>query len=233
MRRALLALSAAGMLAATGCGGGSGPSAAAAGTNTSSESSSSSATASLPAATTSVAPPVPIAPPTVFSGVGSATVPITKPAGTTTVVATITGNQYSHHLGVRGLDGSQDNLVQTDAPYSGSTVLDGDGGSTTRLFVHAYGPWSITLSDPRSAPVFGHAYSGSGDTVLVYQGKGGTATVTGGAAGADLQIRAYSGGRGASYILNAPAPYNGQLHWAGGTVLIAVRTTGPWTISIN
>lgn len=37
----------------------------------------------------------------------------------------------------------------------------------------------------------------------------------------------------ARYVLNAPAPYNGQVHWSGGIVLIAVRATGPWTISIG
>ena len=227
----MLALSAAGVLAVAGCG----PSG---GSSSSSEAQSPSKSSSSAPSAVSVASPIPpsaapIAAPTVFTGSGSATVPITKPAGTTAVIATITGNQYSHHLGVRALDGTQQHLVESDIPYSGSTLLDGDGGTTTKLFVHAYGPWSITLSDPRTAPVFDHAYNGTGDTVLVYEGKGGTATVSGGTQGSTLQIRAYSGGRPAGYILSAPAPYNGQLHWSGGTVLITVRTIGAWSISIS
>lgn len=231
MRRALLALSAVGALAAAGCS-------ANAGTSSSSEAQSpsrttSSAPSAVSVASPSSAPVVPIAPPTVFTGVGSATVPITKPAGTTAVIATITGNQYSHHLGVRALDGAQQHLVESDVPYSGSTLLDGDGGTTTKLFVHAYGPWSITLSDPRTAPVFDHAYNGTGDTVLVYAGKGGTATFSGGAQGTNVQIRAYSGGRPGSYVLSVPGPYNGQLHWPAGTAVITVRATGPWSIAVS
>lgn len=230
----MLALSAAGALAVAGCGP-SGGSSSSAGAQASSTASSSSSSAPSAVTVASPIPPstAPIAPPTVFTGVGSATVPITKPAGTTAVIATITGNPYSHHLGVRALDGAREYLVESDAPYSGSTLLDGDGGTTTKLFVHAYGPWSITLSDPRTAPVFDHAYSGTGDTVLVYEGNGGTATVSGGTQGSTMQIRAYSGGRPAGYILSAPAPYNGQLHWSSGTAVISVRATGAWSISIS
>src|SRR6476469_2403804 len=111
MRRALLALSAAGALAAAGCSANAGTSS---GTQAQTPSRS---TSSAPSAV-SVASPIPpsaapIAPPTVFTGNGSATVPITKPAGTTAVIATITGNQYSHHLGVRALDGTQAHLVES------------------------------------------------------------------------------------------------------------------------
>lgn len=231
MRRALLALSAAGALAAAGCS-------ANAGTSTGTEAQTPSGSTSSSPSAVSVASPVPpsaapIAPPTVFTGSGSATVAITKPAGTTAVIATITGNQYSHHLGVRALDGSQQHLVESDVPYSGSTLLDGDGGTTTKLYVHAYGPWSITLSDPRTAPVFDHAYNGTGDTVLVYEGKGGTATVSGGAQGTNLQIRAYSSGRPGGYLLSAPAPYNGQIPWPAGTAVITVRASGTWSIAVS
>ena len=231
MRRALFGVGGAAVLTLAACSTGGGPAAS----TSAAQSAPSSSSAPSAVSVASPIPPsaAPIAPPTVFSGVGSATVAITKPAGTTAVIATITGNQYSHHLGVRALDGSQQHLVESDYPYTGSTLLDGDGGNTTKLFVHAYGPWSITLSDPRTAPVFDHAYNGSGDTVLVYQGKGGTATVSGGAQGTTFQVRSYSAGRPGGYLVTSTSAYSGQINWPSGTAVIAVRATGAWSISIS
>lgn len=88
------------------------------------------------------------------------------------MLATITGNDAGRYFGVKGLDGDHDSLVNTTDPYNGTTLLDGNVGGTTQLQVTATGPWSITLSDPRSAPSFGKGtpYAGSGDAVLIYQG---------------------------------------------------------------
>lgn len=189
------------------------------------------------AATSSAsAAPAPVAPPTVFSGGGSSsgvTVPITKPAGATTVVATITGGASGSFFGVSGLDGSKEVLVGTQGVYRGATLLDEDGGTTTALHVFSRGPWTITLSDPRSAPVFTGSFSGSGDTVVTWQGDGGTATVTGGAAGSRFQVVAYGAGRLAGPLVSAAAAVSRSVHWPGGVALIRVKAVGPWSISIS
>jgi hypothetical protein len=161
------------------------------------------------------------------------TVPITKPGGATTVVATITGGAAGHFFGVSGVDGSKEILVGTQGVYRGSTLLDEDGGTTTALHVFSRGPWTITLSDPRSAPLFTGSFSGSGDTVGVYEGPGGTATVTGGTAGARFQITAYGAGGLVGTLFSGIDGGSHPFHWPGGVALIKVRTVGPWSVSIT
>jgi hypothetical protein len=203
----------------------------AAATRSSAAPSTSSPTASAPVAPSTIPTPLPIAAPTVFSGSSDAVVAITKPAGTTTVIATITGNASGKNFDVRGLDGEENRLVATTSPYHGSTLLDPAGGSTTRLRVHASGPWTITLSDPRSAPVFTDGFSGTGDSVLVHDGAGGTAGLDG-TGGGTFAVRLYSDGR-ATDLIRATAPWTGQVHWPAGLGLVAVTATGPWSISID
>jgi hypothetical protein len=201
------------------------------------------ASASLPAPSTSsspspappsadVPPPAPIAASTVFSGSGDAVVRISKPAGTTTVIATISGNAAGKNFDVRGLDGEQDHLVAATAPYRGATLLDPDGGNTTQLRVHASGPWSITLADPRTAPVFTDGFSGTGDAVLVHDGAGGTAGMQATGSSGTFAVRLYSDGRSTD-LIRAPAPWTGQVHWPSGLGLVAISAPGPWSISID
>jgi hypothetical protein len=161
------------------------------------------------------------------------TVPITKPAGATIVVATITGGAAGYFFGVSGVDGSKEVLVGTKGVYRGVTLLDEDGGKTTALHVFSRGPWTITLSDPRSAPLFTGSFSGSGDTVGVYQGNGGTATVTGGIAGDLFRITAYGAGRLVGTLFSSTDGASHPVHWPGGVALIKVRAVGPWAISIT
>jgi len=192
---------------------------------------SSSAAASSTAVTTP--PPPPIAPPTVFSGNSDAVVPITKPAGATAVVATVSGNAAWKNFDVRAIDGAQDHLVATTAPYHGSVLLDGHGGNTTQLRGHAFGPWTITLTDARSAPVLGPSYSGDGDTVLLYPGGGGNAVIQGGASGSTLTITLLAAGRMGGPLVKATAPYSGIVRWPASSALVIVSAVGAWSIGIH
>lgn len=191
----------------------------------------SSSKAGPTSATKSMPPPPPIASPTWFSGSGDAIVPITKPAGSTAVIATITGNQYGKHFDVRALDGYQTQLVATTAPYHGSTLLDPLGTTTTQLRVHAIGPWTITLSDARSAPIFTAGYRGSGDVVLLDESRGRTATISVGGSG-PFRISMYGNGRAYRPIIET-GPWSGTVAWPTGVGLVAVQATGPWTISFS
>lgn len=174
---------------------------------------------------------IPIAPPTVYSGSGSAVVSITKPAGATVVVATITGNQAGKHFDVRALDGCNFQLVATTAPYSGSTVLDPLGTNTTQLRVHSVGPWTITLSDARSAPVFTAGYSGSGDAVLLDRGRGRVATLNITGSG-PFRLKMYGAGRTYRPITET-GPWNGTVPWPDGVALVAVQASGAWSIVLS
>ncbi len=232
MRRALLALAAVAVFGVAGC-------AAHAATSTgdaapSRATSSSPTTAAGPSAVTTPPANVPIAPPTTYSGFGDATVAITKPAGTSSVIATISGGTPGRHFGVHALDGSKQYLVETEGVYQGSVLLDGNGGNTTQLYVFARkSPWTITLSDPRTAPTITGGTSGTGDTVFIYDGAGGLPTVTGGAAGTPFQVLAFGGGQLHGGLVLATGPYSGQVRWPAGVALINVLATGPWTISFD
>jgi len=179
----------------------------------------------------STPPPLPIAHPTVFTGSGNAVVPITKPAGATAVIATITGNQVAKHFDVRALDGYQSQLVATTAPYHGSTLLDPLGTTTTQLRVHAIGPWTITLSDARSAPVFTAGYRGSGDVVLLDESKGRTATISVAGSG-PFRIGMYGNDR-AYRPISETGPWSGTVAWPTGVSLVAVQATGAWSIAFS
>ena len=186
-----------------------------------------------PTAATTAAGATPIAAPTVVTGSGDAIVPVTKPAGATTVIATITGNAAAQHFYVRYLDAAQNFLVDTTAPYSGSTLLDPGGGSSTELRVKAEGPWSITLSDPRSAAVFSDSYSGTGDDVLVYEpalsGFGGDVADI---SGTSLVVSMYSDGVAAT-LIRTTGPWSGVVRWPFDAGLVSVRATGPWSITVH
>lgn len=200
---------------------------------------SSSTSSSPPPSVVAAAAPAPatgtgsIAAPTVVTGSGDATVHVTKPAGATTVIATITGNAAGKHFYMRALDGEQDVLVETTAPYSGSTLLDPEGGSSTQIRVWATGPWSITLADPRSGPVFSDSYSGTGDAVLTYRLPVGvpadglaywTAT--------SPEVKVYSDGS-AGTLIRASGPFNGTVGWPFHVGLVAIRAAGPWSVTVD
>lgn len=176
--------------------------------------------------------PAPIAAPTVFQGSGDSVVSITKPGGDTgTVIATITGNRADRFFAVKALDGDQDLLANTTDPYSGSTLLDAGGGNTTQLQVQAVGPWSITLSDIRSAPLLNAgANSGTGDSVLLYRGSSGTATITGNQGARFFAVEQYTG-TGRNVLVNTTDPYQGSVPLAGGPALVTVQAVGSWTIT--
>lgn len=209
------------------------PSAAA----TTADSSAPSSTPAPPATQGYVLPPPapeapPIAPPVAYHGNGDAVLHISKPAGTTAVIATVIGNGGARNFDVRAIDGAQEHLVTTTAPYAGSTLLDADGTSTTQLRVHAVGAWLIKLTDPRSAPVFSLGYSGSGDSVVLYSGTGGQAVINAENAGTVILVRTYLAGQ-VNDIVKQPGPWSGTVPWPAGPSIVVVRAVGPWSITVD
>ena len=174
-------------------------------------------------------------PPTVFSGTGDDVVMITKPAGATVVIATITGNDAGRYFGVEALDGDMDTLVNTTDPYKGTTLLDANRGGTTQLQVTAVGPWSITLADLRTAPTFTAAapQSGAGDAVLIYQGPRGVATVSGNAEGRYFGIDAYASDGAGDSLVNTTDPYNGRVPMPAGPAIVVVTAIRDWSIDVS
>lgn len=184
------------------------------------------------AAPTTTAAPIPA--PSVYTGTGDDVLSITKPASDGPVVATIKGNAGGvNNFAVQGMDGDKDLLVNTTDPYSGSTLMDIQGGTTTQLQVTATGPWSITLSDPRSAPALNPgANSGTGDTVLVYRGGTSKAAITGGTGVSNFAVIEYNDS-GENLMVNETNPYQGTVPLAAGPAIVAVTATGPWSMAVG
>jgi hypothetical protein len=194
-------------------------------------SSRAAAAASASAAAEAAAPK----PPTVFTGSGDDVVTITKPAGATVVIATITGNDAGRYFGVKAVDGDMDTLVNTTDPYNGTTLLDANRGGTTQLQVQAVGPWSITLTDMRSAPTFTSAapQTGAGDAVLIYQGSRGVARIQGNAEGRYFGVKAYGSGGAGNSLVNTTDPYTGSVPMPAGPAIVVVTANGDWSIDVN
>jgi hypothetical protein len=178
--------------------------------------------------------PPPVAEPTVFTGTGDTVVAITKPGGAPgTVLATITGNDAGPHFAVHGVDGDQDLLVNTTDPYSGTVLLDADAGGTTQLQVSASGPWSITLSDPLTAPRLAMgANTGTGDAVFVYEGPRGIAQIDGNAGGRHFGVIALTGDAN-DLLVNTTDPYSGSVPMPPGPGFVTVSAEGNWSIVVS
>ena len=112
--------------------------------------------------------------------------------------------------------------------------MDANVGGTTSLQVTAVGPWSITLTDLRSAPTFSSgAYTGSGDAVAIYQGTGRIAAITGNAEGRYFGVKAYGSGGSGGGLVNTTDPYTGTVPWPTGPVIVVVTATGDWSITVT
>lgn len=200
-------------------------------TSTSASSAAPSSTAASP--TPAPVTPAPIPAPVVFKGNGDDVVSITKPTGAKAVIATITGGAGGSNFAVKGVDGDKDLLVNTIGQYSGSDLMDAQGGDTTQLQVTATGPWSITLSHPRSAPPLNSGpNSGTGDTVLLYQGGSGKATIDGPTVQDNFVVQEYSG-NGNDLLVNEIGAYHGTVPLHGGPALVAVKAGGKWSITVG
>lgn len=207
---------------------------AAASASSSAAAASSSAAAAAAEASASAAAEAARKVPTVFTGSGDSVVAISKPGGGDgTVIATITGNDARRHFAVQGLDGDQDLLVNTTDPYSGSVLMDAELGGTTQLQVSASGPWSITLSDPLTAPELKTgANSGSGDQVFIWRGRAGIAQIDGNAGARHFGVIALTG-TGNKLLVNTTDPYSGSVPMPAGPGFLTVSADSDWSITIS
>lgn len=180
----------------------------------------------------------PMPEPTSYSGTGSDVVAIDKPGGPDAVVIVhVTGNAESRYFGVTGFDdaGKQtDLLVNTTDPYDGITLLDARRGQvTTRLQVESQGAWTIEirpLATAERAAVPGTT-SGTGDNVLILDGKPDTAHIVGNADGRYFGVIGH--GKSWDLLVNTTDPYDGRVIVNRDTVVIEVKAIGDWQITFE
>lgn len=191
-----------------------------------------------PTATPAPPTPTPLPEPKSYSGSGSDVVAIEKPGGSDgAVIVHVTGNAESRYFGVTGFDdaGQQtDLLVNTTDQYDGITLLDAwKGQTTTRLQVTAEGDWTIEirpLEMAQRAAVPG-ATSGTGDNVLMLEGKPDTAHIVGNADGRYFGVIGH--GKLWDLLVNTTDPYDGRVIVNTSTVVIEVKAIGDWQITFE
>lgn len=218
------------LIAASACAasGSSSSSSEAAGSSTDSSSDISMATTTEAAPTTTEAPP-PIATPVTYNGSGDDVLSIQKPDAGPAVLAAFTYRGRGNFI-VIPMGGSGMSLVNTIGAYSGTRLLDADGGNTTQLQIKASGPWTVTLSDIRSAPELTSAgQTGNGDSVLIYRGIQAAATITSNGTG-NFIVQEYGSGMS---VVNEIGHYQGTVPISAGPELVVVTADGPWSIAIR
>lgn len=178
----------------------------------------------------------PVPKPVTYRGTGSKTVRIRKPeAGT--VILDVTGRPARNgFFAVYAIseNGARIPVVSGfERAYQGSWLLDAiTVATTTALEIDASGPWTMTLRSTRSAPEMGRVASGSGNTVFLYTGKAGVATLRGGTANKVFRVQTHERGF-PRLVLTHLGTYSGTKPWPAGPVLVEVHTTGRWTITVR
>ncbi len=167
------------------------------------------------------------------SGSGDSIVAVPEGITAALVTATHTG---SRNFVIQSLDANnevRDLLVNEIGPYSGTVDFGVTGWSDapSMLQIKADGAWTITLSPVGTAPAPGADLSGTGDSILRYEGAAGIATVN--HAGESNFVIHFTDGTSPDLLVNEIGAYSGEIPIKSGPALIAVKADGDWTITIT
>ncbi len=119
--------------------------------------------------------------------------------------------------------------VSRIGPYDGIVVSNVDRNAVA-LSMRANGPWTIVVSDLRSAPTFTAKFSGSGDAVGLYRGSFPFLAST--FRGNSDFTATYYGLDGTEDLTGDEfGNYHGVAPVGHGTAVVFVQSGGTWTIS--
>ena len=167
------------------------------------------------------------------SGSGDSIVEVPEGITAALVMATHTG---SRNFVIQSLDANNemsDLLINEIGPYSGTVDVGVTGWSDapSMLQITADGAWTITLSPVGTAPAPGADLSGTGDSVLRYEGDAGIATVN--HVGESNFVIYFADGTSPDLLVNEIGAYSGKIPIKSGPALIAVKADGDWTINVS
>jgi Tol biopolymer transport system component len=145
-----------------------------------------------------------------------------------------TGGESNFVLQTLGSDNSmQELLVNTIGGYQGVEAMDFDGSSpAARLQITAAGPWTVTFLDPSTAPAFGAADSGSGDSILRYSGGSNTAAFTSNGHGNFAVFQYDATGQSPNLLVNTIGSYSGSVAIDSSGYLV-ITDDGRWTVALS
>jgi hypothetical protein len=192
-----------------------------------------------PSATPTVEPAAPVAPvvpaDTTYSGTGDSVIAVVLPDGVDNPSVATLSHTGKRNFAVWSLDTAmahQDLLVNTIGAYAGTVTVDFKSGEhTSSLEINADGPWTVTFHSLKALREFaGATASGSGDDVLVYRGKAGAAAITN---AGERNFAVWSYGSSTDLLVNEIGAYTGTVRWMAGNSVIAVTSSGAWTITVQ
>ena len=127
------------------------------------------------------------------------------------------------------IDGETSLVGVPEGPYAGEQLIRTPLADVTGLKVTATGVWEIELVSPDDVPHVGDEFSGSADSVLWYDGLGGTATVTRTGNGPFWLLAA----DGRYLVPSAFGDFTGAEQWPAGPILFEVHGRGDWSVTID
>ncbi len=124
-------------------------------------------------------------------------------------------------------------LVNAIGSYSGVEAMDFDGTDpANRLQVTASGTWTVTFSDPSTAPTFGTISRGKGDAVIAYNGSADTAAFTSTGQGNFAVLQFNSPGDLENLLVNTIGAYTGSVPIDSSGYLV-INDDGNWTVTLS
>jgi hypothetical protein len=178
----------------------------------------------------------PVPKPVTYRGTGSRTIRIRKPEAGVAILdveGRAPGNGLFAVYAIASNGARIPVVTAFTASYKGSRLLDETSfTTTTALEVEASGPWTVTVRSARAAREMGRTASGSGDTVFLYTGKAGIATIRGGAANSPFVVKTHEKGF-PRLVLTHLGAFDGSKPWPAGPVLVDVQAKGRWTVTVR
>lgn len=167
-----------------------------------------------------------------YKGRGNKILKIRKPEEGA-ILATFT-HKGSANFAVFTLDSSNqetDLLVNTIGRYSGTVLLDSEGGESAKLKIEADGSWTVTLKALAKARRITTSAKGSGDDVLIYTGPAATLKLTSRGEG-NIAVF-WITEDGGDLLVNDIGHYSGESALTDGPGVLSIESDGPWTAQIT
>ena len=147
----------------------------------------------------------------------------------------VVGNANGNHFAVRGYDASGNStelFVNTINPYDGYTF--DPSCSTSLLEISSTGDWTIELISIYNMQTIstGQTISGTGDSIMMVENYGTTATISGNQGANHFAVKTY-GTQSNELLVNTVDPYSGTVMLNGDPVILQVNSEGEWEITFN
>ncbi len=198
-------------------------------------------TAAPSAAATAVPTAAPTAPPApasfTKSGAGDSVIVVPAPFNNepTLVTAKYSGSSNFVLQSLGSGNAQEELVVNTIGNYSGVEAMDFDGTNPAvdLQVTGSGGRWTVTFSDPSTAPAFSASTSGRNDAVVAYSGTSGIAAITNTGGQGNFAVMQFDSlGTSENLLVNEIGSYSGSVPIDAGGYLV-ITSDGKWTVAVS